>query len=338
MMEGKPTTFSVNLFTESQEYWVGSEIEGNVFLEVSKEMMPIKAIKLVLSGVAHVIFSDGNIQGSTVYSNSEDICTVIWTIWSNDNNYYQEQVFSTSLSAGRYKFPFKIHLPSDLALPASYESTNGFIRYSLIASISRSQEEKLEHTATEAITIKSIVNTNVPQLMQPMSLSVTIDRGVYRPGELIAINVKAENQSTKRIKSVCACLVQTVTYCGQAKSLFGSKHQRKYRINRIIHKIEGPGIAAGETGCWNDELLLIPATLSTIAGHHIIQLLYTVDVTLLFHKADKLNVLIPITIGTTSFQQRTEHYSQLQGLQTGTVPPPPYQLCTPSLTPIPIVF
>ena len=37
------------------------------------------------------------------------------------------------LAAGQYEFPFKFKLPSDLALPTSFEGETGYIHYSLLA-------------------------------------------------------------------------------------------------------------------------------------------------------------------------------------------------------------
>lgn len=357
---GRLKAFSISLFGECQKYWVGSEIKGSVYLKLSKEM-PMKAIKLVLSGVAHVTFSDGNIQGSTIYSNSEDICTVTWTLWDNECS-QQQQVLGDGLPAGQHEFPFAVQIPTDLALPTSFESGNGFIRYSLIAGISRYEETKLEHHVAEVIMMKSMVDARVPHLMQPLSnfnqrtmhsfwhnygpvsLSVIINRGGYCPGESISIKLKAENQSTRRVTTIQACLVQTVTYCGRARSLLdGHKHLKNYCTSRIIQSIEGSGIAAGETGYWNDKLLLIPLhiTPSTIGGHHVITLSYSVDVILVLNKTHKLNVVIPVTIGTTPLQQQMEYFSSPQdtynspqdtynkaappSYQIFIPPPPPYQ-------------
>ena len=42
MIKGKPKDFRINLFNASQKYFAGSDIEGNVFLELSKDMIPVK--------------------------------------------------------------------------------------------------------------------------------------------------------------------------------------------------------------------------------------------------------------------------------------------------------
>ena len=350
MVKGKPKAFRINLLNGNQEYSAGSYIEGNVFLELSKQMVPVKSIKIQLSGMAKVKWYENGPQGSAqVYKNSADICKLKWVIWRNESS-DQQQTVSTGLSAGQYEFPFRIQIPANQTLPTSFESTNGSIRYSLTAGISRSQDEEFEHaTIAAAITIKDIVNINVPHLMQPISnfyqemvrtfwhtcglasLSVTLNRCGYCPGEYIAINTKIENQSTKQINAIYVSLVQTVRYfaIGRSGLLFLEHHQRSSHISRIIQTIEGPGIAAGKTGHWNDGLLLIPATHPTIDKYHtsIVQLSYTVDVTLVFHKARNVCLQTPVTIGTTSVRQQT-HYGLAQHIHPlsdrSTTPPPPY--------------
>jgi len=324
MVKGKPKVFKVNLFNGNHS--PGSYIEGNVFLELSKDMVPMKAIKIQLSGTASVKWTEhrhgGGMGGSSsrTYGNSEHICGLTWIIWRNEGS-YQQQAVSVGLSAGQYEFPFRIQILADLSLLTSFEGTNGFVRYSLIAGISRSQEERLEHTSIAvAIAVKDIVNINVPHLMQPISmvmrntiqtfwrtcgsasLSVTLNKQGYCPGEYIAFSAKFENQSTKKIDAIYVSLVQTVKYCGVCSSFNFSLGCEKYKhVSGVIQRIEGSGVAAGKTGHWNNGLLLIPVTNPTTDERrpHIIQLSYAVIVTLVFHKARDACLHIPVTIGTT---------------------------------------
>ena len=316
MGRNKPRVFKINLFNH-QVYSVGSYIEGNVFIELSKDMVPVKSIKIQLSGTAQVNWSERNGQYMNTYRNSEGICRLAWTIWTNENS-SQQQASSVGLLAGQYEFPFKVQIPADLALLTSFESPHGVIRYSLIAGMTKSHENKLEHTIAVGITVKDIVNINVPRLMQSLtkfeektvrttwrsfgltSLSVTINKGGYYPGEFIATNVKVENQSSKQVTAILISLIQKVIYDGQLQVL--CFHRRKiHPVYRLIQRIEGTGIPAGQTGNWNNGLLPVPAVPPTTDGQHIIHLSYAVEVILNFHKADNLNVRIPVVIGSTSF-------------------------------------
>ena len=75
MVKGKPTVFKINLSSVSQQYYAGSDIEGNVFLELSKEMAPVKSIKVQLSGMAMVQWRGEG--GRVVYKR---ICRITQTI------------------------------------------------------------------------------------------------------------------------------------------------------------------------------------------------------------------------------------------------------------------
>ena len=331
MVKGKPKAFRINLFNEGKEYYAGSYIEGNVFLELSKDRVPMKSIIIKLSGMANVSWRISHRHsGSNVYRNSENICTRRWTIWKIEDS-CQQQAVRAVFSAGQYEFPFSIPIPATLL--ASLEGLHGSIRYSLIAGITNSKETKLKHTTTQGIKIKNTVNTNVPRLMLPLSanvlkvlrgrgrnhgsasLSLTINKGGYYPGEFIGINVKVENQCTNQVNAIRASLVRTVTYYGRLQ-FSHSLQQKSHQVRNIIQSIEGSGIPAGKTAHWTNGLLPVPITPPTTDGHHIIMLSYALDVTLVYHKAGNINVQIPVTIGTTPFREQTQYDPTEQ--------PPPY--------------
>ena len=327
MGKSKPKSFRINLLSETQEYYPGSYIQGNVFLELSKDMIPLKAIKIQFYGIESLNYHNGHIK------ERKDICRLSWAIWRNEASSQQQAAFSTGLSAGQYEFPFKVQIPADQVLPSSFEGPYGVIQYSVIAGIVRSKETKLEHTTTKPIiSVKEIVNANVPRLMEPASnravrrmqtpkhdggsifLSVKIDRHGYCPGESISINVKVENQSTTQVNAIHASLVQKANYIvtlfepGCYYGYGGSHMKRgyhKYRTSslRIIQKIESPGIPPGKIIHWNNELFPIPAVPPTTVGDRMIMLSYVLDVSAVIHKAGSLTLQFPVTIATTLFGQ-----------------------------------
>ena len=281
MVKSRPKVFTINLFNQAQVYSVGSYIEGNVFIELSEDMVPVKSVKIKLYGRAWVNWREQNAYGQS-YINSEDICRLTWIIWRNDHeSSSRQQASSVGLSAGHYEFPFKVQIPAGLILLTSFESPHGAIQYSLIAGIAKSHENKLEHTIAVGITVKSIVNINVPRLMQSLtkfeekmvrttwrsfgltSFSVTINKGGYYPGEFIATNVKVENQSTKQVAAIQILLVQKVTYNGQLQALRCFQRQKIHRVSRIVQTIEGSGIPAGQTGNLNSGILPVPVVPPT---------------------------------------------------------------------------
>ena len=317
---GRPKTFLINLVGNNPVYFPGSNIEGNVSLELS-EPKKMQGISIILSGQAYVHWTEqrthdtegGERRTETIHhSDSETILNSLMIQLWGDGKHSQE------LAAGRYSFPFKYQLPSNLVLPTSYESQTGFIRYSLTATISRSW--KFNHTTKRAITINEIIDINTPQLTArlsssnektlcclccasgPISLSVTTDRGGYCSGESIAISTEAENHSNRRITVVQATLKQIVVYYARGHS--------DTSVN-VIQKVQGPGIEAGGTSNWSNELLPIPATVPCIDSCRILKVSYILQVTLAIPRSSDLNVTIPIRIGNVPFRRA----------QPGTNPP-----------------
>ena len=307
---GKPKVFVINLSGNNSVYFAGSNVEGSVSLELS-EPENSQGISIVFSGKAYVHWTEERTTGSGDQERTETINCYDTQIIFNDMfiQLWGDGKDSQELAASNYEFPFKFQLPSDLVLPTSFESSIGYIRYSLLARISGSR--KFDHTTTRAITVNEIVDINTAQLTAPLSssnektlcclccasgpisLSVKTDRGGYCPGESIAISTEAENHTNRRITSVRATLKQVVAY--YANGCIS-------RIGKIIQRIEGPGIESGATSNWSNELLPIPATVPSISSCRVLNLSYVLTVTLGIPRAIDLHVTIPITIGNVPFR------------------------------------
>ena len=342
-MPGKPTLFTIELSKDNAVYFSGSSIEGNVVLDLSQPKK-IQGINIVLTAKAYVHYTEHRSSGTgndrqsyTVYfSDRQDVFTDVYVqLWGDGRNAQQ-------IAAGKYKFPFKFQLPPDLVLPTSFESHHGYIRYALTSRLARPW--KFDHIATRAITVNELIDINLPKMLTPLSssnektvcclccasgpisLSVTIDRAGYCPGESIAISTVAENHSSRKITAVRATLKQMVSYYGkfERESISGFHHHHGlghhhhghnhhhhhhlhhhsggHHESKIIQRIEGPGVEAGGTSNWKNELLPIPATVPTINSCRIINLSYALTVTLDIPNALDLHVTIPITIGNVPFK------------------------------------
>ena len=338
---GKPKVFAISLSGNNVVYFAGSNVEGSVLLELS-EPKKAQGISITFSGKAFVHWSERRTTGSgdnrrteTVhYSDTQTIFNdVFMQLWGNGKD-------SQELGAGRYEFPFKFQFPSDLVLPTSFESPNGYIRYSLLARIKRSW--KFDHTTTRAITVNEVVDINTSQLTAPLSnsnektlcclcctsgpisLSVTIDRGGYCPGESIAISTAAENHSSRRITAVQATLKQTVFYYAR-----GHRHQR----SKVIQRVESPGLEAGSLSNWSNELLPIPTTVPSINSCRILNVSYALIVTLDIPRAINLHVTIPVTIGNVPFKGSESVYPQVESYEPVTSFMPPPSVPPPAINP-----
>ena len=308
--------FVITLSEENLVYFSGSSVEGNVVLELS-EPKNAQRISIFLSGLGLVYWSKSYTTGSgdnlqthtIVYSDTQSFFSdMSKRLWGNDTQ-------SQELAVGRHEFPFKFRLPMNSSLPTSFESRIGHIRYSLQATIWQSTWKGAQ-TTTRAINVNEVIDINIPRLRAPLSgsndktvcclwcasgpisLTATIDRGGYCAGESIAISVEAQNHSNIRMSYVRATLKQTIVY----KAVYGTKVE-----NKIIRRIEGPGIGRRGTSNWNNELLTIPATTPSITTCRCIKLSYTLTVTVGIPGTRDLHVDIPITIGNVPFRgERSE--------------------------------
>ena len=330
---GKLKLFVISLSGNNLVYFAGSNVEGSVLLELSKPKKT-QGISIMLYGQAYVHWTEQHTTGygnnqttyTVHYSDTQNIFSYALQLWGNGRD-------SQELVANSYEFQFKFQLPSNLVLPTSFESHIGYIRYSLLARISRSR--KSDHTTTRAITVNEIVDIHTAQLMAPLSssnektlcclcctsgpisLSVKTDRGGYCPGESIAISTEAENHSNRRITSVRATLKQVVVYYAEGRTNVQ---------NTVIQRIRGHGIEPGSTSNWSNELLPIPATVPSISSCRILNLSYLLTVTLGIPHALDLHVAIPIIIGNVQFrgeQSTAVGYPVSQNLPSAPTDPDP---------------
>ena len=85
-----------------------------MFLELSKDMIPLKAIKLQFFGMESFKY-----DGRNNSKERKDICKLTWEIWRNETGSQQQAACNTGLSAGQYEFPFKVQIPTDQVLLSS---------------------------------------------------------------------------------------------------------------------------------------------------------------------------------------------------------------------------
>ena len=315
--------FNIELNDKHQVYIPGTTVKGNVVLEASK-VEKIHDIKIVFFGEARTYWTVTTSNSTSgriyLYSDTEEFFSNQLLHLLSDGDVQAEcgQVITT----GVHKFPFHFQLPAD-GCPSSFQSgelgADGSIRYWLTATVT---QPTFKTTMQRDITVNEMVDVNIPQLTaplsnsnektvcclwcasEPISLSVTTDRGGYCIGESIGITVKAKNNSKRRVTTVRASLKQKATLYAKDRTFPHSQPAERVEKN-VIQKIEGPGIEPGGTCSWVNEPLLIPVTTTpTINSCRIMILSYSLTVTLALHYATDLHVTIPITIGNMPYEQQ----------------------------------
>ena len=297
-----------------QVYTPGTTVEGSVVLETSK-VEKIHDVKIVLSGEARSCWTVVVGNRCYLYSDNEVFLRNdrLLIIGSDDQ--------SQTIKAGVHRMPFQFQLPTN-GCPSSFHSEafgEGCIRYWLTGTVSQSTTTT---TIETDITVNEIVDTNVPQLTVPLSiskektvcclwcasgpisLSVTTDRGGYCTGESIAISIKAKNYSRSRVAAVRASLKQKATFSAKDRTFTRSEPAQRVE-EKVIQRIERPGVEPGATCTWVNEPLLIPVTtIPTISSCRIVKLSYFLTVTLVVPYAKNLCVTIPVTIGNVPHDQQ----------------------------------
>lgn len=313
--------FHIELNSKREVYTPGTTVEGSIVLEASK-MEKIRDMKIVFSGEARTFWTVvvSNHTSSTIYlySDTEVFFRTMRVLRSSDDDECGQV-----LTAGVHKFPFEFQLPTD-GCPSSFQSEalgEGSIRYWLTATISQPTSTATS-TVERDIIVNEIVDINLPHLIQPLSssnektvcclwcasgpisLSVTTDRRGYSTGESIAISIKAKNSSRRRVSVVRASLKQKATLYAKGRTYACSQPAERVE-EKLIQRIERPGIEPGSTCTWVNEPLIIPLTTTpTISSCRIVKLSYTLTVTLAIPYAKDLHVKIPITVGNVPYDQQ----------------------------------
>ena len=314
--------FDVELNNKHHVYIPGATVEGSVVLKLSK-LERIRDIKIAFSGEARtfwtVTFSSDHSSRIYLYSDTE-------ALLPNNKELHllsADDEFGQVVTAGVHVFPFLFQLPTDCC-PSSFQSKalgEGSIRYWLTATVSQPMAKATILSLQRDVTVVEAVDVNVPWLIKPLassnektvcclwcasgpiSLSVTTDRAGYCIGESIGINVEAKNCSNRRVTVVRACLKQKVTL--YAKDRTFSHSEPAIRVEeKLIQRIEGPGIEVGGSCTWVNKPLLVPVTtIPTINSCRIVKLAYFLTVTLELPYAKDLHVTMPITVGNVPYKQ-----------------------------------
>lgn len=323
----KPKVFTIEVSSDANGHSVhrpGSKVKGTVILELTEALRPLQGIEIALTGQAHAEWTKRENVGQRTYdfkyTNTEktldELVEKLWVASPTEEGVEQQKI---GFAAGHHEFPFEFDLPRGAKLPSSFESADptGFIRYTLTARISQSSIFKYDYVSVKALTVCSNIDVNNHKFTKPLSISkdkttgslfcasksgcvsltATTDRGAYCPGESIAVSVTIENYGNKRkAQIVQAVLKQTVTYHGKPTyddQVVNYLPPKSSSCSKVIRKIEG-------CADWYNKLLPIPVTVPTISSCHVIEVSYTLEVSLLHRHA--LHVEIPIVIGTIPFK------------------------------------
>ncbi|XP_032873169.1 arrestin domain-containing protein 3-like isoform X5 [Amblyraja radiata] len=297
---GKVKTLA--LLYDRPAYSTREWITGRIVVELT-DQTEVKALKIHAKGQEFVRWVEGhggaNSSQSRVYTQQlrhfQHKCLLIGTDSSDEVTVLQE---------GIHEYPFSLVLPPTPPLPSSFKGTYGHVSYWMTAKLHRPL--KLRIKTKEPFTVYNQVDINTPRLLEPhtaanekticcwccasgpISLKAEVERMGYVAGESIKIFVEIENHSSRKVVPKAA-IVKTIIFHAKTK---------KKTLSEVIIKTKGEPVLAGQKDSRNSMMLEIPELIPTLMNCSIIQMDYSIQVTVDIPRSMGLTVDLPIVIGT----------------------------------------
>ena len=250
-------------------YFPGMTVTGTL-LVVTDKPKNYRAIQVKILGQAHVHWSQ--------YTNHEDYLNRIIHLWDKD-----ESGGGGQFPVCNCQFPFSLQLVGN-NLPASFEGTVGYIRYTIEARIVKDALMKSDTICTSRIKVVNVVDIHHPDLLQPKSMEVQKSLGYLccagtivitvalpRTGycihrDRIPVEVTVENGSIREIRQIYIYIIKLVHY---------SAHNIQ---SYCIVTVSRPSIGPRRTVVWEPSPIAIPDTPTTSINSRILQVNYSLQV------------------------------------------------------------
>ena len=296
---------------EGVYYTPGSEVKGDIRLNLTVVQPHYKRITVSLIGKAEVYFALPVGSNYRHFRESDTLIRLQTIAWETDRN------LGKQLSTGQHTFPFSIILPSNDRIPSSLEARDGKIRYTLEAKLIRGIDKEIEvAVAYTRISVQNRVDINRSDLLVPrsaqkestagcfcigkglLSVTATIPRSGYCFGiDTIPVKVQVEPGLRQQVDSITVSLIQRVQ-CYTQEQLSVSHNVISMETN-----IQMP--RKGVSFTWNTPPLFIPNTVDlTLTNCDIVRLGYFIRVEFTSKCMDTQHVDIPVIIGNVPFTGR----------------------------------
>lgn len=298
---------------EKDVYYSGETVSGRVIID-SSSSVKVRGIRAVLRGKCHAewkIMKGG--ERRTVKDDQYFIDDKV-IVWGNDKG---DDLSIPILESGVHKFPFKFPLP-EIALPCSFESKAGTIRYYIKVTIDipyASPPQGIKHFTVigpnidcgEAKFLTPVVSQDMKVVCclcckkGPITLRSTLQRSAYCAGERLLLNSDVDNGGTEAVR-LCVRLMQHIEYFIDRGVLGVTKY--------MAHEIGGfksDLVPSGEKKSFDELLtsLVVPVTPPTLIGiARLIQIYYVVKICLEFpNNVEDLHMDFPVTVATVPLRQ-----------------------------------
>ncbi|KAK3589676.1 hypothetical protein CHS0354_015182 [Potamilus streckersoni] len=293
--------------TGDREAYHPGDIVCGVWIVDIVEPLTIRGIRLSIHGAAYTKWS-GGYKNREDYIGYETFVGMMTTVFGKKVN---ESGPDVTLPVGRHTYTFQFLLPSG-PLPSSFEGYYGSIRYWLKLEIDRPLF-RFNVRRFKPITVLDKIDINATYFQNPcqaetcakiskllglgdsgtVTLSAKTNRNAYCPGELIMLNLLANNQSLKDLGAVKATLIQRVQYMANGET--------KYR-DTVISSVSGKDLKKGENRVWRNQPLhtmaIPPTTMPRTCQIIVVSYFVNVCLEVPFLSGGDVILHLPITIGS----------------------------------------
>ncbi|CAD5207210.1 unnamed protein product [Bursaphelenchus okinawaensis] len=316
----------LSIVLDNSAGWVmaGTQVTGKVIVR-PKESVKSNGIHIHFKGIAKTSWSSSEYlgaqhkgkkliqrSGEVVYSN-EELC--LWKPQTSDKHLPMNEMI----------LPFAFTVPH--VCPPSFEGTDGHIRYTLKAVLSRPWfldcKQYLSFTVLPYIDYAAHPSAFQPQTASgekefsgffgknAIKVTVTAPKLRYIPGETIDLNVQITNNSDKKISALKCEILQNANYIGttfndyrgnpiQVAQASGAAKDKKVTTIRKEHRHEFQNSMKGN---FNHVFTVpLPSLVPTFNNCPVINVDYQLKIYIIIHNQLPVQIFLPIMIDTAVIQ------------------------------------
>ncbi|KAL9696511.1 hypothetical protein quinque_016090 [Culex quinquefasciatus] len=314
-------------------FYPGQEVSGEVLVVLTKTIK-VSRIKLAVYGVGVAEWSEPIVENARflnleqfLFQTNNDASNVAY--FGKERYMYSELILckvNDFVPAGGYTYGFACPLPENI--PASFEGTDGYIRYTILATVERPWKQS--KIFTQNFQISRHLDLNNESLFPikaehtksigcwpclstgHLSLSVQLPSNGFVPGQIISTHIQVHCRRNIKIRSVTTVLIQRTIYNARAPK------PRQRIENQVVCKNVSAGIRMPEGGAVAEDQLQVPWMLPTSCNSKIIKICYELKVALeldtCFLQDPHAIVTIPVVIGTVAERDASE-LSECESIQ-----------------------
>ncbi|XP_058809353.1 arrestin domain-containing protein 3-like isoform X6 [Phymastichus coffea] len=295
---------------EKEVYYAGETIRGHVILHTS-ENFKLRSMRLAVRGQAHAewkVLVSGERRNVKDDQYFVDERTVVWGQESSEGPI-------PILPRGKHQFPFAFQLPES-ALPCSFESRTGYIRYYVKATVDRpyaSPPQGLKYftllgphiDCMDEQYLKPVLGREVRTSCcfccrrNPVELSAQLERSAYVCGESIKLRASIDNRGLEKAW-LHVRLTQYVEFFLE-RGVLGTSRE----IQKVVMEYKGEPVPSGSAVKWDSSRkMVLPCCPPTLVGVcRLIKIYYVLKVSVQLEKSgEDMQMHFPITVATVPFR------------------------------------